>query len=322
MASSGSSSGSSSSASPRRTTRPIVVPSSSITPSGRRSATSPPTRTTRPISVGRSMRSASGAPAAVVEPPLPDVGSCSVPASRPDRQRAPSGRRSRRPRGGGRLAIGAGSRIAGRSRSGTAAGRSRRRWPSGPRPGRLLAIPDPGWPTIGTCRVPIVSSARQRSPSLVMLARRPVTVTSRHSWAAFGGACRTMAGGTALVIEPIEALGPEPGRTVGLAHPAVRADPGTDRRDVRSDGQQQLDRGAGVLDHDPATGRVEQRGRARSPPPRWSRPRRSARAPVRSSRLGRPRTASPTRSEVPGLGERTTAVPPATRSAGSRRQIR
>ena len=102
------------------------------------------------------------------------------------------------------------------------------------------------------------SSARQRSPSLRTSSIRPVTVTSRHSWATVGPRRRAVRGRRAAAPQDRDLVRPKARRSVGQPDAALGPKPRPDRRRRHVARQQQLDRRRGVLDHDPATRRVEQ----------------------------------------------------------------
>ena len=155
IASSGSIRGSCGSASPATTIRPTDVPSSSVNPVASRATTSPPTRTSCPENEARSARSASTAPA--VAPDCPRRGSPrqGLPGRRqvrpaPVRPAAPplTGRSARRD-----VEV---RREARQDREAVVAGTwVRAADDPGHRRGATLgtavtAIPEPGWPTIGT----------------------------------------------------------------------------------------------------------------------------------------------------------------------------
>ena len=233
-----------SSAAPRRTTRPIAVPSSSVKPSGRRSTTRPPTRTVRPTSVARSTRSASSAPS--------DRRGAGEAAASP----GPTHRRSRRRRAGPPSAAG---RAAGQVDVGRGPRRDRE-----PLVGRVRVRPaddaghrgdaalderragDPGPGLADDDRVLATRrwiSARQRSPSLWTLRDRAAD-PDQPPLVRLGRARR--AGRSVRRRRPLpsdlEPLGPQPRRAVRDPDPADDADPRADRRRARARGQQDLDR--------------------------------------------------------------------------------
>ncbi len=126
---------------------------------------------------------------------------------------------------------------------------------------RSTAIPEPGWPTIGTRDPPTTSSARHRSPSLWTSSIRPVTVTSRHRWADDRCGEESERADRRTGGDAVDAGRTQARRSVGGPDLAFEAEPRSDGRAGRAGRQEDLDRAGRILDDDPTTGGIEE-GRA------------------------------------------------------------